>query len=231
MSFISRSTIHALLRLSIAKHVNVNKPTSIIDIWLEIQFIIIEKISIVGCTLLVTMHLKLQILKSNILSFGGINIMFSGDFSQFSLINDKSLYSTTIQLIFAFTSSIQKKVIGKSLWENYIWFKSIVFIEQMQQNKDIQYVKLLENLGIFKKLKLDFDLLKTCFLSNSNLNLFDDSWKATTFIVPRNELWNAINHYMIDIHLKTLKQKCYVIIATNTYKMGPIRKDIKYIIK
>jgi hypothetical protein len=35
---------------------------------------------------------------------------------------------------------------------------------------------------------------------------------------------------MINIHSKTLKQKCYVIIATNTYKKGPIRKDIKYII-
>jgi hypothetical protein len=80
VSFINRSTIHALLGLSIDKHVNVNKPTSIMDIWLEIQFIIIDKISIIGCTLLVTMHLKLQKIKSHILSFGGINIMFLGDF-------------------------------------------------------------------------------------------------------------------------------------------------------
>jgi hypothetical protein len=76
LSFINGTTIHPLLGLSIDKHVNVNKPTSIIDIWSEIQFIIINKISIIICILLVTMHLKLQKLKSNILPFGGINIMF-----------------------------------------------------------------------------------------------------------------------------------------------------------
>jgi hypothetical protein len=36
---------------------------------------------------------------------------------------------------------------------------------------------------------------------------------------------------MIDIHLKTSTQKCYIIIATNTYKKGPICSDIKYIIR
>jgi len=75
-SFINGTTIHPILGLSIDKHVNVNKPTSIIDISSEMQFIIIDKISIIRCILLVTMHLKLQKLKSNILPFGGINIMF-----------------------------------------------------------------------------------------------------------------------------------------------------------
>jgi hypothetical protein len=45
----------------------------------------------VGCTLLATKHLKLQINKYNILPFGGINIMFIGDFLQFPLINDTPL--------------------------------------------------------------------------------------------------------------------------------------------
>ncbi len=74
----------------------------------------------VGCTLLATIHLKLQKLKSSILPFGGINIMFMGDFLQFPPINDTPLYSTNIQLIFTFTKLTQKKVLSKSLWENYI---------------------------------------------------------------------------------------------------------------
>ncbi len=36
---------------------------------------------------------------------------------------------------------------------------------------------------------------------------------------------------MIDIHSKTSKQKCYIIVVTNTYKKGPICNDIKYIIR
>jgi hypothetical protein len=44
---------------------------------------IVDEISMVGCTMLATMHLKLQKLKSSILPFGGLNIMFMGDFLQF----------------------------------------------------------------------------------------------------------------------------------------------------
>jgi hypothetical protein len=39
-----------------------------------------------------------------------------------------------------------KKIIGKSLRENYIQPNSIILIEQMRQNKDSQYATLLENL-------------------------------------------------------------------------------------
>jgi hypothetical protein len=55
--------------------------------------------------------------------------------------------------------------------------------------------------------------------------------ETTTFTIPCNELRNAINHYMIYIHSKTSKQKCYNIVATNRYKKGPICNDIKHIIK
>jgi hypothetical protein len=67
-------------------------------------------------------------------------------------------------------------------------------------------------------LKSNFDLLKTCFLSNLNVNLFDDPWRTTTFIVPCNELQNAINHYMIGIYSKTSKQNSNMIVTIDTYK-------------
>jgi hypothetical protein len=36
---------------------------------------------------------------------------------------------------------------------------------------------------------------------------------------------------MINIHSKTSKQKCYIIVAIDTYKKGSICNDIKYIIR
>jgi len=57
----------------------------------------------VGCILLAIIHLKLQKLKSNILPFGGINIIFMGEILQFPPINDTTLYATNMQLIFTFT--------------------------------------------------------------------------------------------------------------------------------
>jgi hypothetical protein len=46
--------IHSLLGLLIDKHTIISKPNSIINIWPNIHFIIINEISMVGCTLLAT---------------------------------------------------------------------------------------------------------------------------------------------------------------------------------
>jgi len=55
---INGTTIHSLLGLSINKHTTISKHNSNINIWSNIQFIIINKISMVGCTLLATIHFK-----------------------------------------------------------------------------------------------------------------------------------------------------------------------------
>ncbi len=87
---------------------------------------IVDEISMASYTMFATMHLKLQKLKSSILPFGGFNIMFIGDFLQFPPIIDTPLFSTNIQPTFTFTNSMKKKVIGKSIWENYIRPNNII---------------------------------------------------------------------------------------------------------
>jgi len=54
-----------------------------------------------------------------------------GDFLQFPPITNTPLYSTNIQPTFAFTKQTQKKIIGKSLWENHICPNSIILKKQM----------------------------------------------------------------------------------------------------
>jgi hypothetical protein len=71
------------------------------------------------------------------------------------------------------------------------------FTKSLQWNNfKFKFVKntnatLLQNLynGIISNL----NLLKTHFFNNKNVNLFDDPWKTTTFIVLINELRNGIN--------------------------------------
>jgi hypothetical protein len=101
----------------------------------------------------------------------------------------------------------------------------------MRQNKNIQYATFLKKIRTKKIQKSKFDLLKICFLSNLSVNLFNDPCRTITFIVFRDKLQNVMNHYMIIIHAFTSKYKCYIIVSTNMYKKGPIRNDIKYIIR
>jgi hypothetical protein len=70
---------------------------------------IVFEISMVGCMMLVTMHLNLQKLKSSILPRGGFHIILMGDFKKIPPIINTSLFSTNIQSTFTFTNSMQKK--------------------------------------------------------------------------------------------------------------------------
>jgi len=56
---------------------------------------------------------------------------------------------------------MQKKVIGKSMWENYIRPNNIILTLQMQQNKDIKYAIILQI--FWNEIILDLDLLKHIF--------------------------------------------------------------------
>ncbi len=67
---ISGTTIHSLLGLSIDKNKIIKKSKTILDSWFNIQFMIVNEISMVGGMMFTTMHLNLQKLKSNILPFG-----------------------------------------------------------------------------------------------------------------------------------------------------------------
>jgi hypothetical protein len=68
-----------ILGLLIDKNTIINKSKTIPNSWSDIQFMIVDEISMVGCMMLITMHLKLQNLKSSILPFGRFHIMLMGD--------------------------------------------------------------------------------------------------------------------------------------------------------
>jgi hypothetical protein len=79
---------------------------------------------------------------------------------QFPPIIDTPLYTTNIKPTLSFTKQTQKKIIGKSVWENHVMPKKIILTQQMQQNKNIQYAQLVNNLHENKITKNDFSLFK-----------------------------------------------------------------------
>jgi hypothetical protein len=74
------------------------------------------------------------------------------------------------------------------MWNNYIHPNDIILTQQMRQNKYINYATLLQKFQNEIISYSDFDLLKTRFSINANVNFFNDPWKTTTYIILRNEL-------------------------------------------
>jgi len=82
--------------------------------------------------MLTGIHLKLQKLKSSPLKpFGGLNIMFLGDFMQFPPIGDTPIYTSNFKPSLIFRKQTQKKVIEKSLWDNYVMPNKVILTQQM----------------------------------------------------------------------------------------------------
>jgi len=104
------------LGFSIDKHININKLHKIIDIWPNIQLIVIDKISMVGCILLFTIHVKLQKINYDNLSFERINIIFTRDYLFIFPINDTLLYFKN-PIDFFIHKINSKQVIRKNLCE------------------------------------------------------------------------------------------------------------------
>src|SRR6202050_1337803 len=101
--------------------------------------------------------------------FGGINMIFSGDFSQLPPVNggeSSSLYSGSVgtQIYSGLTHYGQESAIGKALWHQVTTV--VILRENMRQKlqslKDTKFCKALENMCYKACTKDDIDVLRTC---------------------------------------------------------------------
>ena len=82
----------------------------------EVQFIIIDEVSMIGCQDLFKISSRLASVRGAADEpFGGVHIMFSGDFGQLPPVQSTRLY--TILKDIRSNSSDQVRAIGRSLWE------------------------------------------------------------------------------------------------------------------
>ncbi|KAJ3924233.1 MAG: hypothetical protein NXY57DRAFT_868332, partial [Lentinula lateritia] len=101
----------------------------------------------IGCRFLLKISRALNNAKDNNTPFGGINIIFAGDFAQLSSVRDPRLFSF-IPTDKASTVSAQEAIFGKLLW---LSIKTVViFSEVMRQagSENAQFVDLLQRLRV-----------------------------------------------------------------------------------
>jgi DNA replication protein DnaC len=86
-------TLHSTLSLNKQKKKTNKRQAELIAMWQKVDFLIIDKISMIGCRLLLEIHEALCEAKENIKPFGRIHIIFVDDFAQLPPIGDTKLYS------------------------------------------------------------------------------------------------------------------------------------------
>jgi len=86
-------TIHSALRLNQRKKETALSKTNsdLWSMWEGVDYLFIDEISMIGCSLLYKISEALIEAKGNTSSFGGINVIFAGDFAQLPPVGDTHL--------------------------------------------------------------------------------------------------------------------------------------------
>jgi hypothetical protein len=108
------------------------------DLWFNRQYLIIDEVSMMDAKLLGNLHTQLGKIKSDTDSnFGGVNILFAGDFLQLPTVSHLDVY-------------LSDHTDNKIRQANLHWHKLnavVVLKKQMGQAKDQRYAELLSRVG------------------------------------------------------------------------------------
>ena len=193
---IGGTTLHTALCMNAAskKSTGTKTRTDLIAMWDGVDHLLVDEVSMIGCSLLVDIHNALVNATGRTEPFGGINIIFAGDFAQLPPVGDTKLYAhLNYNKLHVDTPSGQKTVFGKLLWRAIDTV--VILTEQMRQagEANAKFVSLLSRLRDGSCTEEDFEVLNTRLISVARENLSDTLWRTASMIVSENAVKDAIN--------------------------------------
>jgi len=196
-------TIHSALNLTVNSsrkdHIEITHELE--KRWKSISLIIIDEISISPGYLIERLNKVLQAIHKNKLHFGGVHVIFFGDFFQHVAIADK-----------IYDSEIWKSLNG-----------SIILEEQMRARSDTEFVTLLKSIRNRNVEKEDYDSLRINLLSNQPIDYLSDEWFDAPYITTRKETNYKINNIKCLHYSMKNNAKIHVISAHDTCGELPLK--------
>ena len=124
-------TLHAALCLNQRKSKSSSDKTQrdLISMWEGVDYLFINKVSMIGCHLMLKISEALNDAKENQSPFRGMNIVFAGDFSQLPPVGDTRLFSQ-INTHDIKTCQGQENVFEKLLW---LSVKTVVILDKVMR--------------------------------------------------------------------------------------------------
>ena len=167
-----------------------NATHDLIAMWEGADYLFIDEISMIGCNFLVDISEALTAAKGNTTAFGGINVIFAGDFAQLPPIGQKRLFNhlDTRTVAQGGTKAGQKTILGKLLW---LSVTQVVILDKVMRQfgpENEPFMKLLGRLRDGKCTDAD-----TRTLQNSGENIAEKKWKDCPLIVSKNDVKDALN--------------------------------------
>ena len=235
-------TIHSLTLLPDTPGKNLQQ---LCEIWEKVEYLVLDEVSMIGASFLSMLNARLQRAKgtnemSHDLPFGGINIVFTGDFGQLRPVRESALYSHKLVDDPDLAQCRNKSAVG-SLMGVYLWrlVDTVVLLKQNQrQSGDRTYADLLGRVhaGECKRQSRaggtpDYSTLQSRYLDHLNANDPDalSQFIDAPIIVGRKRVRDLLNLRLLDHRARAMKADVHLYHARDRilgYSVTPAERDI-----
>ena len=194
----------------------------------EVDTIIIDEVSMIGCRQLakISKHLTKAKHANPDLPFGGVDIIFFGDFIQFPPIQDTPLYSNwnDRRVTSSTTKSEIQSKLGQHLWKQV---NCVILLDEQMRVTDREYQDLLNRLREGKCTNRDVEILNKRVVGHSVNELTHMS--GNPIIAPGNKLVMSLNDLFANSHSQ--HKTVHLSTAKDTIKKRNLPKNLATMIK
>ena len=221
-SLIGGNTIHSFL--TYIRHTRRQRKTTkpgflnIENDWKNVEYLIIDEISMVGLKLLARLNEVLTLGKRAPpeVPFGGINVIFLGDYIQYMPVLDKPLYANlekSSSNLIPTETDVQYKV-GRSL---VLQINTVTKLTKQMRTEDVNYLTLLNHLRLAETTRTDFEYLCQRIIGPEKAvpSLKENPWCDAPILVFRNQLRTEINNRVAVNKAKEMSTPLIVVVAND----------------
>ena len=202
-ALLNGSTYHSVLGIGSEGNQTRNEQTSQRNVCERldgVDYIFLDEISMVACHELYQISASLAKARNMTeVPFGGLNMIFAGDFAQLKPVFGSPLYSQTVgtNIDAAMSVRSQQSAIGKALWHQ---ITTVVILRQnMRQNtqspNDAKFRKALENMRYAQCTEKDIEFLKTLIAGKNakQPNIARKQYRNVSIITELNSQKDQLN--------------------------------------
>jgi hypothetical protein len=216
-------TLHSALGLNQQKKgSSTHVMKDLIAMWEGVDYLFVDEVSMIGCHLLLKIHKALCAAKENTKPFGGINVVFAGDFAQLPPVGDTRLNSR-INTQKSATNRGQNEIYGKLLWLSIDTCVLLQQIMRQQGPENFQFINLLQRLRVGACNEDDYKLLCSKLSYTTKPDWSQKLWNQAPIIVSNNEAKDKINDRCTRNFSATSKKELHYYHASD--KQGGIVID------
>ena len=197
--------------------------------WEKVTTLLVDEISMVGCRLLAKLCRNTTIAKHSTpdVLFGGMDVIFFGDFSQYPPVLDTPLYfNYERSVIKASTSQADVlKELGIYIWSQ---LTHIALLTEQMRVTDLTYQALLNRLREGMCTYEDYVLLSTRVIGN---NAIIQNKNHNPIILPGNELRKQLNMLHIHKHAQCTSQSILISPSVDNIVRGKLNEENGKLVK